>query len=548
MRKPGKTDPVYKGRLTGVFRTADKRPLGNYTFSDFDWRHIRIDDCVNAGDVDIEAMRTGDYWYAEVLRNRRPWRWRWPWQRHADIFIPFGGNTYYEGDLYRVLVRNLVIDRGKTSFLPKDWDEAKGDVFFQLEPSPRPETVQEKTGVARAVHDTSHASGSNLVANPIHASTSSLTTDVANRMVETPAPPVVVEGAYTDTGGRVGSWATGFGRILSLLAAAVMGYYLWQSYPVLGGIFLILVLLRLALGIFNAFPWLGWLATLAILGFFGYHVFRMMEQNRMATEKLRTREGSVRVEPPRRSRVRRPDGKADSTSRKDIKWFDFSDNAYRAQYSTTLANFEQSSRGKLVFRQEARKTGTDMVAFATDFYQGLYRMDRERIRKIAKIFSDSARTMHMTPLQTAEMVVTFIQEIPYCLVHDGSCEKAVSEGNPFIVEYHAEGKPCLPEVPEGIQSPYQFLHNLKGDCDTRTLLGLAILSHLNIGSSVWVSEAYSHSILGVAVPAGNGIYKEVDGLRHYGVELTAKGYRIGMVAPDQARPGNWTVTAYNNPN
>ena len=152
----------------------------------------------------------------------------------------------------------------------------------------------------------------------------------------------------------------------------------------------------------------------------------------------------------------------------------------------------------------------------------------------------------MDALQTAEMVITFIQEIPYYLVHDESCEKAVATNDKFMVDYHNQGKPCLANIAAGVQSPYEFLHNLKGDCDTRSLLGYAILSQLNIASSVWVSEAYGHSILGVAVPAGNGIFKSINGVKHYGVELTAKGYRLGMVAPENSNANNWEITLYNN--
>jgi hypothetical protein len=97
-----------------------------------------------------------------------------------------------------------------------------------------------------------------------------------------------------------------------------------------------------------------------------------------------------------------------------------------------------------------------------------------------------------------------------------------------------------------VQSPYEFLHNLKGDCDTRSLLGYAILKKLNIAASVWVSEAYGHSIMGVGVQNGHGIYKTVNGIKHYGVELTAKGYRLGMVAPENNNPYNWDITVYNN--
>jgi hypothetical protein len=152
----------------------------------------------------------------------------------------------------------------------------------------------------------------------------------------------------------------------------------------------------------------------------------------------------------------------------------------------------------------------------------------------------------MNATETAEMVITFIQEIPYCLVHEESCQKAIKSGDDFMVSYHQQNKPCLPNIIGGVQSPYEFLHNLKGDCDTRSLLGFSILRELNIASSIWVSEIYGHSILGVGVPVGYGIHKEINGKSHYGVELTAKGYRLGMVAPENNNSNNWNITTYFN--
>jgi hypothetical protein len=168
------------------------------------------------------------------------------------------------------------------------------------------------------------------------------------------------------------------------------------------------------------------------------------------------------------------------------------------------------------------------------------------MRKIAKIFSDSATKKKMDPAQTAEMVTTFVQEIPYYLVHEGSCAEAMQSGNTFMLEYHQQRKPCLANIAAGVQSPYEFLHNLKGDCDTRSLLAFSILKELNIASSVWISEAYGHSILGVGVPVGHGTYKNVNGVKHYGVELTAKGFRLGMVAPEHNNANNWEVSIYFN--
>jgi hypothetical protein len=145
------------------------------------------------------------------------------------------------------------------------------------------------------------------------------------------------------------------------------------------------------------------------------------------------------------------------------------------------------------------------------------------------------------------MVTTFVQEIPYYLVHDYTCQKIIQDANSaFITSYHRDGKPCLPNIPGGVQSPYEFLHNLKGDCDTRSLLAFAILKELHISASIWVSEAYGHSILGVGLPVAGGAYKTVEGMNHYGVELTAKGFRIGMVGPEHKNMSNWDIALYYN--
>ena len=176
----------------------------------------------------------------------------------------------------------------------------------------------------------------------------------------------------------------------------------------------------------------------------------------------------------------------------------------------------------------------------------MFKIDQNKIRTIAKIFSDSATKKNMDAAQTAEMVVTFVQEIPYYLVHEGTCNEAMQSGNSFMLEYHQQGRPCLPNIVAGVQSPYEFLHNLKGDCDTRSLLAFSILKELNIACSVWISDTYGHSILGVGVPVGYGIHKDINGVTHYGVELTAKGFRLGMVAPEHNNAYNWDISIYYN--
>jgi hypothetical protein len=224
---------------------------------------------------------------------------------------------------------------------------------------------------------------------------------------------------------------------------------------------------------------------------------------------------------------------------------DFIPNSYAAKYSTSsLAFFDSQGKHK---KYAAEDVSNNPVQYFNNLYNELEQTDNAKIDAVTKILSNQASSKNLNTLQTAEMVVTFIQEIPYCLVHDWSCEVIVNKGNSdFITNYHKDRKPCLPDIPGGVQSPYEFLHNLKGDCDTRSLLGYAILKKLNIPASVWVSSTYGHSILGVGLPVGGGSYKNIQGVNHYAVELTSKGFRIGMIPAEIQNMNNWDITLFNN--
>lgn len=179
-------------------------------------------------------------------------------------------------------------------------------------------------------------------------------------------------------------------------------------------------------------------------------------------------------------------------------------------------------------------------------YAKLLVEDNTKVDSLAKVVHKVSKDRSYSPLETAEYLVSLIQEIPYVLVHDQSCQEVVNQSGGFVRDYHVQRKPCLPNVIAGVQSPYEFMHTLEGDCDTRSLLGHAVLRKLGISSSVWISEQYGHSILGVGVPVTSRAKKILNGVPHYGVELTAKGFRVGMIAPDQMHMRNWDVAIFKN--
>ena len=540
MSNEQKGQPYLKGKFTGLFKQKGKKPTGNFIFSDIHWTYLKIENIEKINDFDAESQKTGDYWYSDRIYHNKGFR---PFRKKTDVFIPYGENEFVSGDLYKVLIKNLKINHEKSYFLSKDWQEASGDIYFQLSLPPKPK--QEK----KTQSTNSKVSGTNIIENGIPKTDVNVYVDsptstkdrviIDSRDVIVDPPPVIP--STSTTTGRWSKWISG---IISFLIYALIIYYLWKWFPVLAYIFIGLLFIYWIGKLFNRFPLLRTLAGLAIFGFIGYFLYNLFYLNKFGYDPVKTRDGRVKVSPPKRTDNKRG-ATPDYATDKEIEWFDFANQNYLARYATSQSAYESSVEQQDQL-QEKIKGYSNSVEFFTRYYNGLYQMDEQKINEVASIFIDSAKKKQMTPIETAEMVITFIQEIPYYLVHDGSCQKAIESGNDFVIDYHRDQKPCIPNVAAGVQSPYEFLHNLKGDCDTRSLLGHAILAKLNIASSVWVSETYGHSILGVAVPVGNGIYKEINGVKHYGVELTAKGFRLGMVAPEHARPGNWDITLYNN--
>jgi hypothetical protein len=234
----------------------------------------------------------------------------------------------------------------------------------------------------------------------------------------------------------------------------------------------------------------------------------------------------------------------DYKHRKTIHWFDFGNRSYTSTYSTISMAYIDSKRSREGLRNQP--LGNDQIGQMAAIYTKTMESDMPKLDSLVLDFKSKIASKRLNAVQAAEMVTTFVQEIDYVLVHDNSCKQSAVEDGDFVEEWHANRKPCMPNVFGGVQGPYEFAHNLKGDCDTRSLLAHALLNRLGISSSVWVSTVYGHSVLGVGVPAGFGSYKEINGAKHYAVELTAKGFKIGMLIPEQRNMSNWVITNFQN--
>jgi hypothetical protein len=192
-----------------------------------------------------------------------------------------------------------------------------------------------------------------------------------------------------------------------------------------------------------------------------------------------------------------------------------------------------------------------MVDHDAPFYRPLAR----RLRQIA------AQNGYNSS-QAALMVVQMVQSIPYTLVHPHSHpemeDRAMENNSSFVHKYHRNPRHtplskepfggCVAHAdPSGVLSPLEFMHDFKGDCDTRTVFLYTLLK--TMGLKALVVNGPGHSMLAVPyAPKTPGLpYLVFRGRKYYFVETTVlvrkKGYcgpGIGEV-PRGFRTDQWRI-------
>jgi len=554
----------YKGKFVGIFKLKDRDQVDRHIFSKIKWCYIKIDHCkLIHGDFDPENFKVGDFLFESKITNKKG---KFSFNSlKTEILIKPDQNddSFYSGNLYNVIFRDIKLSRDKNYFLDLDWHEASGTIFFQIDNPPiieiknealQPSKPAAKTDgnlVSEAVdiknQDSEQIVDISKAAHPLPDQTNQIQSSLdpftgsSSNPITSSLPYYSSEAFNINRTINLFKW---IGRFVLLLFLIPILYYLFFYNKFLFIVFSFLTIAWLVsrILVYRIFKIIAGLLFLAgVLIFF----LSLFVGNSEKTTPLVKKDGNIEILPPIKI-----GGSGQLESQKRVNWYDFFTNHYLAHYNTNFSSFDSSTVHQEIISEKIKQATNDPNEYFRYLYNGLYTFDEQKVKHIVKIFKDSSERKHLNTLQTVEMVTTFIQEIPYYLVHENSCQYAVQQairsGDNFTVEYHREHKPCLPNVPGGVQSPYEFLHNLKGDCDTRSLLGYTILKELGISCSVWVSQSYGHSILGVGVPVGNGIYKYVNGIKHYGVELTAKGYRLGMVSPQTNNPFNWDISIFYN--
>jgi hypothetical protein len=167
--------------------------------------------------------------------------------------------------------------------------------------------------------------------------------------------------------------------------------------------------------------------------------------------------------------------------------------------------------------------------------------DKNKLDGIYKLFDSIQTKNSLSNIKFAEMVVSFVQDIPYVLVLDSDCNPNLYDDS-FTKNYLLKNQgDCDGPQRFGINTPLEFLYSLKGDCDTRTLLLYTLLSNYNYDVALMSSEFYGHSILGVNLPI-NGVKYKYQNQQYVLWETTTPNTRPGLIPNTISNTNNWRIS------
>lgn len=226
-----------------------------------------------------------------------------------------------------------------------------------------------------------------------------------------------------------------------------------------------------------------------------------------------------------------------------IKWYDLDSNHYEGTFSILLSDYYHSSDNHKYLSNTVRS-----LADMKKVYQKLSDHDSLGLKEIYQEFSRIKKSRNLDEVTFINMIVSCIQAIPYSLVLESGCEADLLNGDVFTntILKHCPVDCCDGNKKFGVNSPVEFWYNLKGDCDTRTLLLYNILTHFKINTAILVSQYYKHSLLGVNLPngIGSGTNIDINNKQYYLWETTSSGFKTGDIDQKYGNLRHWQVALF----
>jgi len=228
--------------------------------------------------------------------------------------------------------------------------------------------------------------------------------------------------------------------------------------------------------------------------------------------------------------------KADTLIKHYRVWKDYDENKYEGYIWTKRSDYNNSKQYKnnLNTRQNTPR-GYDEIIYL------LKEKDKQKLKGVYQLFDSIRVNNHLSNIKFAELLVSFVQDIPYAVILPDDCNPRLYDDK-FIQDYlNSKNARCDGFEKFGINSPVEFMSNLYGDCDTRTLLLYTMLSHYGFDVALFSSEYYSHSIIGVNLPI-DGIAYKYGHQRYVLWETTASNIRPGILPKEISNLNYWRIS------
>ena len=206
---------------------------------------------------------------------------------------------------------------------------------------------------------------------------------------------------------------------------------------------------------------------------------------------------------------------------------------YSASFCTTYESQEKLSLEVGRRRNEMVLDRSEYEDFWGQVYFNLVKDSKSYINFVVDSLANASLMQELSRLELAELIVTFVQDIPYSYVLAKDCESR-----------DTEDRPCIGNISLGLLSPYEFLHSLYGDCDTRAVLIYTLLEEFGFDPMVVVSSEYAHAMLALNVPS-TGDHLQYRGKNYYFWETTGKGWPLGVLPPSTNNVNYWKIALVN---
>ena len=212
-------------------------------------------------------------------------------------------------------------------------------------------------------------------------------------------------------------------------------------------------------------------------------------------------------------------------------WKDYFSSVYCMKYNSDLNEYVDAKKDR---EDYTVYNNGEFYEFWGNLYQELYEQNKDKLNHLIDSLWTIQKEKELNRFDFANMLVCFVQDIPYVYILPDGFECEDQDG---------ATTDCLENVKYGILSPIEFLHTLKGDCDTRTVLLYTLFKQFNYHPKIAVSNFYEHSVLLLDVPA-TGDYITIETERYYFWETTASNWQAGILPPSTDDISKWEIALF----